>query len=367
MIANLDQFECPVEILFNLNTINDKIFKYFNKGLFVTTSGMIRRGAASDLKKNLPNMDWIDFEINPNPTLSSMLSASKKLHGISFDFIVALGGGSVIDSAKMFSCLLADGGTHNLEEWISQGGYVQVKKPIYLLAVPSTAGTGSEVTSFSTIWDRENLRKLSFFGESLYPKTALLNPKYSQNLPRQITLYTTLDAISHCLESLWNLKATERSMERASNALSIIMSNLPNLDQNPEDINTRRLMLKASNLAGLAINENKTALAHSISYPITINFDVPHGLAASFTLPTIYKLFIKNNNAISIHSKYANLVSDACDLINKLDLKKEIYRFCTLEQILEISHEMIDGKRSLNFPALINTNDVNEILRESLK
>ena len=155
------------------------------------------------------------------------------------------------------------------------------------MAVPTTSGSGSEVTPFATIWDFKNKKKYSLCSKLIRPKQAILDYKLTMYLPKEITLYTGLDSISHCFESIWNKNANKKTISIATYSLKIALDALPKIMKNLENFEARRNMQISSCLAGIAISTTKTALAHSISYAFTTNYKVPHGLACSFTLPEI--------------------------------------------------------------------------------
>jgi alcohol dehydrogenase len=159
--------------------------------------------------------------------------------------------------------------------------------PLPLIAVPTTAGTGSEVTPFATIWDRARQKKYSLAQANLHPWVALLDPALTLSLPLETTISAGLDALSQALEAIWNRHATPLTTIYATQAARIALDTLPQLAQAPGDLSLRSQMMGASLLAGLAISQTRTALAHSMSYPITARYGLPHGLACSFTLPAI--------------------------------------------------------------------------------
>jgi phosphonate metabolism-associated iron-containing alcohol dehydrogenase len=170
-----------------------------------------------------------------------------------------------------------------------------IPKPI--IAVPTTAGTGSEVTRWGTLWDFEKKKKYSVSHSRLYPWKALLDPQLTMTLPLSETLYGGLDALSHSLEALWNKNANPVSDLYAHKAAQTVMATLPRLLANPQEAALREEMLWASLLAGLAFSNTSTALAHSISYYMTTHYSLPHGLACSFCLPFVLKVNISINSA----------------------------------------------------------------------
>jgi phosphonate metabolism-associated iron-containing alcohol dehydrogenase len=203
------------------------------------------------------------------------------------EIIVALGGGSVIDSAKVFSAANGDFGRVRTFLETQKGGEQLAATPI--IAVPTTAGTGSEVTCWGTVWDETNGKKYSLARPSLYPEHAVIDPRLMLGKPRQLTISTGLDALSHALESLWNVNANPVSANHAVLAARSIIDVLPKLAGDLASLDLRGRMAMAALFAGLAFSNTKTAIAHSLSYPITLRHGVQHGIACSFSLPMILR------------------------------------------------------------------------------
>jgi phosphonate metabolism-associated iron-containing alcohol dehydrogenase len=201
------------------------------------------------------------------------------------EVIVALGGGSVIDSAKVFAA--AEGEFERVLNFLQTGAGAEALGTTALIAVPTTAGTGSEVTSWATVWDSATGKKYSLARPSLYPRFAVIDPSLMLGKPRQLTVSTGLDALSHALESLWNVNANPVSKTYAVAAAREIMAVLPAVADDLANLELRARMATAALLAGLAFSNTKTAIAHSVSYPITLRHNVPHGIACSFSLPII--------------------------------------------------------------------------------
>jgi phosphonate metabolism-associated iron-containing alcohol dehydrogenase len=156
-----------------------------------------------------------------------------------------------------------------------------------LVAVPTTAGTGSEVTPWATIWDRAANRKHSLHLPETWPEAAVVDADLMLTLPRSVTVQSALDALSHALESIWNVNANPISDTFAIAAAREVMATLPALLARPGDRELRARMALAATKAGMAFSNTKTALAHSISYEMTLRFGLPHGIACSFTLPMV--------------------------------------------------------------------------------
>jgi len=295
-------------------------------------------------------------DIAPNPDFE-LLSVQAKLYSEiknKPEVIVALGGGSVIDSAKVFSA--AENGFEKIKSFLEtkKGGQDLSSTPI--IAVPSTSGTGSEVTCWATIWDKKNSRKYSLAHKKLFPEIALIDPKLMMGKSYELTLVTALDALSHALESIWNVNANAISANHATFAAKSILKVLPKLLNDLTNIHLRTEMALASLSAGLAFSSTKTAIAHNLSYPITLGWGVPHGIACSFTLPTILKsvIGIGGFREESLKEIFGDNLTKAAD-----NLKIYLERFNIGTTFLELgiphekSEKIIDeaflGERGLNF------------------
>jgi len=200
------------------------------------------------------------------------------------EVLVALGGGSVIDTTKF---LAAGHGQWEPVLHYLETGIAEATRALPIIAIPTTAGTGSEVTRWATIWDPEKQRKLSLARDDLYAEAALIDPRLTASLPWPTSLVTGLDALSHALESIWNRNANPITRGFATLAACDIMKGLQRLSADPDDLDARSQLALGSMRAGLAFSNTQTALAHNISYPISLERGVAHGVACSFCLPEV--------------------------------------------------------------------------------
>jgi phosphonate metabolism-associated iron-containing alcohol dehydrogenase len=227
--------------------------------------------------------------VKPNPDFASVADACEQWarFGRSVEVIVAVGGGSAIDSAKALAA--ASGDFSRVRACLDGSLSPASLAPIPIVAVPTTAGTGSEVTMWATIWDIEHSRKYSLSSPGLYAKAAIVDPELTAAMPQTLTISTGLDALSHALESIWNHNANPVSAQYAVAAAREILSVLPSVARDGTNLTLRLRMAQAALFAGLAFSNTKTALAHSLSYPVTLDYGVPHGIACSFTLPIVMR------------------------------------------------------------------------------
>lgn len=263
----------------------------------VTSQGWIRRGAVQRLIEACGAPVATADNITANPTISQVRDVAKTLKDC--DLIVALGGGSVIDAAKGVTVINAlPDGFDGLMSHLQEGTPLPSSPETFseILAIPTTSGTGAEVTRWGTLWGDDG-KKYSVIGQNLYPSHAILDPELTVSMPTDVTLATGLDALSHAMEAVWNKRHTDLSNMMALQAIRLIVETLPIVLREPENLIARRRMQTASLLAGQAMGTTQTAIAHSMSYPFTARYDLPHGIACSFTLAEVIRFNALENTA----------------------------------------------------------------------
>src|SRR5690606_8690282 len=225
-----------------------------------------------------------------------------------------------------------------------------------VVAIPTTSGTGAEVTPFGTVWDFAERRKYSVTGPDLFPELALLDPELTSGLPPEVTISSGLDAVSHAMESTWNHHATPVTLGLAAKSLQLSLPALPRLHDDPDDIDARGAMMQASLLAGIAISQTRTALAHSISYPLPTHFDLPHGIACSFSLPALlefnahaYDGRLRDLAAATGHANTADMAAALRGLFRRVDVSGLFLRYVPdVEAMAGLSAEMLTPGRADN-------------------
>ncbi|MDA7417698.1 iron-containing alcohol dehydrogenase [Xenophilus arseniciresistens] len=228
-------------------------------------------------------------DVRPNPDVRELrgLYESFWRGPQQVDMLIALGGGSAIDTAKALMVGTADGRFEPLLQALAEGRGFTPAHTRALVAIPTTAGTGSEVTPWATIWDQAAQKKYSLHLPQTWPSVALIDPELMLSLPAAVTLQSGLDALSHALEAIWNVNANPVSDTFAVAAVHEIFVTLPALMNAPGDVALRGRMALAALKAGMAFSNTRTALAHSISYEMTLRHGLPHGIACAFPLPLV--------------------------------------------------------------------------------
>lgn len=236
-------------------------------------------------------------DIAPTPNVEGVEKALNLFNKGYFDLIIAMGGGSVLDIGKCVSVFSANKG--KIQDFLLKNRDIE-KKGIPLVLIPTTAGTGSEATHFAVIFIKKT--KYSLTSDKYIPANyVIIDPELTYSLPKNVTAYTGMDALSQAIESYWNIYSTRDSKRYARKAIKLIMNNLLKAVHNP-DKESRYNMAIAANYAGKAINITKTTACHAISYPITSYFNVPHGQAVALTLPSmiVFNSEVNNNDVLDI-------------------------------------------------------------------
>lgn len=285
------RYNNPVEIHFGSGIIDNLPDFVPRKAALLTTPGTTKRGISLKIGKLLgASLVALFDKVESSPTFETIQAAHRELKQVEYDLIIAIGGGSTLDTAKAVSALVALDSDETLNKIVREGFDIpEAFDPKPVIAIPTTAGTGSEVTMWATIWDMEEKKKYSLSHPKLYPEIALLDPELTLSLPEKETIYSGLDALSHAMEAIWNKNHNPVSDTLALKAISLLYDYLPELKNDLNELRLRTHLLRASLLAGLAFSNTKTALAHSISYPLTALFGLPHGLACALPLPHLLK------------------------------------------------------------------------------
>lgn len=245
--------------------------------------------ATSGAKKNIENLlqleavtQFSDFSINPK--LEDAVNAAKLARSANVNVIIAIGGGSVIDMAKLIKAFYLSAGN----EMDLATGRVDVKDPsIPLLAIPTTAGSGSEATHFAVVY--VGAHKYSLAAQCLLPEAVILDGALITSGSRYQKACSALDAMAQAIESAWASGSTVESFKHSITALELSWNAFHEFIKPNCSAENAQKMVKAANFAGQAINISKTTAAHAWSYAFTSSYDIPHGHAVWLTLPKIFE------------------------------------------------------------------------------
>lgn len=348
----------------------------YQRAVLVTSPGFTRRGVVARLREALGDrLVAVLDDVRPNPDVVDIDRQAGSLATLAPDCIIALGGGSSIDTAKALARLLSQPAGTTLAAHFREGAPLASAPALPVVAIPTTSGTGAEVTPFGTVWDFAERRKYSVTGPDLFPELALLDPELTSGLPPEVTISSGLDAVSHAMESTWNHHATPVTLGLAAKSLQLSLPALPRLHDDPDDIDARGAMMQASLLAGIAISQTRTALAHSISYPLTTHFDLPHGIACSFSLPALLEFNahaddgrLRDLAAATGHANTADMAASLRGLFRKLDLAGLFLRYVPdMQAMAGLSGQMLTPGRADNNLRAVSPSDVDALLADVIE
>ncbi len=327
----------PVKIIFGCGKINEleKIIGSMNRknGVLICDPFFKENGLADkvlSLSGGKLTKAFSDFSPNPSVESADKCAAFMREHGA--DFAVAMGGGSAIDCAKA-GCAVAGTGDsvrlyHSGEKQLSKNGGIP------LIAIPTTSGTGSEVTCVSVLTDTEKNVKAPLSNPALYPKMAIIDPELTLSVPKSVTASTGLDVLSHALEGFWSIHHQPICDALAQRATKLVFENLVSACNDPGNIRAREKMSEASLLAGIAFSHPKTTVCHACSFSLTNDYGIPHGEACAFTLGYAIRINADCENG-RLHD-FAKSVGfmDAYRMADRVDgIKSLLGMRCTLREM----------------------------------
>ena len=272
---------------------------FLMSGPHLAKMGLVEK-AANSLKSAGIEVDTFT-EIEGNPSVETVDKATAAFKETGADFIVAFGGGSPMDVAKAVGVTAKYGGSITEYE-----GAHKVPGPIIpLIAIPTTAGTGSEVTAFSVITDHSRDYKLTVFSYEILPAYAILDAELLTTAPASVAAACGIDAFIHAEEAYISTAASPFSDAMAEKAMSLIGKNIRRFVANRGDIEAAEAMLVGSLFAGIAFSFARLGNVHAMSHPVSAFFDVPHGVANAVLLPVIAEY-----NALADHGRYLTIYND---------------------------------------------------------
>ncbi len=269
----------------SLNKLPALLDQHKSKRIFLVTgkSSYEDFGTKSRIDSMLQGKEVFHYsDFNQNPQLEDLLKGIELFHAFKPGIIIAIGGGSVIDTAKLLSVLSAEKET--IKNIIKDKLPVP-KRKISFIVIPTTSGSGSEATHFAVVY--LDKKKYSIYEQSLIADNLILDPELTYSMPQKLTAVSAFDAFSQAVESYWAVGSTLKSRQYAAESIRIIIKIYDQLITKP-DKKVRRMMMKAAHLSGKAINISKTTAPHALSYFLTQNFNIPHGLAVMLLLPAFF-------------------------------------------------------------------------------
>ena len=274
---------------FARNEIKTEIEKYhFKKAFLVSDKDLEKCGVVLKIEKVLKENNTpykLDLEVKPNPTIENVHYGLELFKKSNADFIIAVGGGSVIDTAKAIAVIANN---PENEDVVSLEGVDKSKnQAIPIIAVPTTAGTGSETTMDYVITNTKEKRKMACMDSKVIPIAAILDTEIMSSLPLKLTAATAMDALTHAIESYLSKGAFSFSEMLSLKAVSLISENFLKVLKNPNDYEVRKQLAIAQYIAGMSFTNVGLGIVHSMAHPLSAFYDIPHGVANALILPYV--------------------------------------------------------------------------------
>ena len=331
------------------------------------------------LKNSKINNYIIHSDFSVNPKFDDIIKGVKIIQDFKPEIIIGIGGGSVLDTAKLISVFATY--DKSIQDVIL-GKEKITDRCIELCLIPTTAGSGSEATHFAVVY-MDNI-KYSVASEYLLPDYVILDPVLLESLPTIQASISAFDAFSQAVESIWSIHANDESLNFAFESLILLNNNIDQLILNPNK-KCRKNILKASNLAGKAINITKTTAPHALSYFLTINYKIPHGIAV-FIILRLFVFYNSPTNIIKLkpfisnkdYLKRFNLILFAVKVNNEKELSKRILNLISLSNLtnylqalnlfteydIKLIANSVNQERLINNPMSLNESDIIKIFNK---
>ncbi|WP_455595556.1 iron-containing alcohol dehydrogenase [Acinetobacter pecorum] len=286
------EFFCPVKIIAGHAALEHIPFELATLGakrpLIITDKGVRANNLLAPIEAAFEMADAaivaIFDDVPPDSSLGTVRSAAKLYRENYCDAIIAVGGGSVIDTSKATNILVSEGG----DDLLKYSGAHNLPKPLKpFFVIPTTSGTGSEVTMVAVVSDTEKNVKMPFASYYLMPHAAILDPRMTQTLPPHLTAMTAMDAMTHAVEAYTCMAANPISDAYATAAVKKISTHLFNVLDNPADAQGRLELAQASTMAGIAFSNSMVGIVHSLGHSLGAVAHLPHGLCMNLFLPYV--------------------------------------------------------------------------------
>ena len=314
-------FSIPRNIVYGEGSM-DKLATLEGKKAALVTGGssMKKYGFLEQADKFLKDagMETITIDgVEPNPSVETVKRGASEMADFEPDWIVAIGGGSALDAAKVMWCFYEH--PHlDFKDIIEPGSMPGLRNKAKFVAIPSTSGTASEITAFSVITDTENHIKYPIVAADMVPDLAILDPALPAKMPSHITANTGMDVMCHAVEAVASTAATCFTDPYAIEAIKLVLANLETACKDGSDMDARYNMHNASSLAGMAFTNASLGLVHSLAHKIGGEFGVTHGLANAILLPYIIDFNRQFSDKYALVEKNTG-VADLAEEIRKLN------------------------------------------------
>lgn len=300
-------FSFPPQMIFGFGSLNRigflSLFLKTKNAFIVSDSEIVKLGLVEKIQKylSLSGIKSVSFtEVEPNPTEETIIKATELYKQSDCDVVIAVGGGSVIDTGKMVRLLSKQGG--RVSDYDASKSSIMAIHEIlpHQISIPTTSGTGSEVSVVSMVSTSEG--KVTILGYPLISTIALIDPELTMSCPPKLTAYTGMDALTHAIEAFLSIRVNPVADMFSMQAITLIHQNLRKAFTDGKDIKARINMSLASLIAGMAFNQKSVGLVHACSHQLSSKANLPHGLGNAIMLPHVLKF-----NKIVSSDKYATM------------------------------------------------------------
>ena len=305
MIEKLTLFRTTRRILFGLGAVEKtgpeaQLLKG-KKVLIITDTGVIQAGLLQGIEKSLQSagLPFVIFDgVEPDPRIEVVEKSVEKAKKEGIDLIIGFGGGSSLDIAKVTSIMITNPGKID-----SYFGIDLVPNPgVPVILIPTTAGTGSEVTPIAILSDTKEKLKKGIVSAYLFPEVAIVDPKLTIGLPPSVTAFTGMDALTHAIEAYYSINATDLSDLLAVRAMELLSKNIRMAFAHGDNLLARSNVMEGSLLAGIAFANAGVGAVHAFAYPLGGEFHLAHGLTNTLMLP-----YVMRYNIMGCPSKFAQM------------------------------------------------------------
>jgi alcohol dehydrogenase class IV len=317
----MNSFLIPPEVHFNEDSLDYLTNLDGKKAVLVTGGSSMERFGFLDKTQELlseANIESIIIDgVEPNPSVKTVLEGKEKMLEYQPDWVIAIGGGSALDAAKIMWAFYEHPDLE-FEDIIEVGSIPTLRNKAKFIAIPSTSGTASEITAFSVITDIEKKIKYPIVSPEIIPDIAIIDPQIPATMPSHITANTGMDVLAHAVESFVSTNASEYTNPLALRAIELVFEYLPKAVENGDDMEAREKMHNASTMAGMAFSNSSLGIIHSLAHKIGGELHITHGLANAILLPYVIQYNCESARdrfeIIENHLGIENLSDAICNL-----------------------------------------------------
>jgi len=374
-----ENYYIPTKALFGAGTLSKTAEEVASLGLksdrvaIVASSSAVSLGYADRLKEQFCGEVALFSPVPPEPSVEDAEEIGQRVKEFNPTLIVAVGGGSALDVAKAVSVFVKLGG--DLRDYLGAPDAIK-ERPVPIVAVPTTAGSGSEITPYAVLTDKKRLRKAPLISPYLFPALAVVDPELTLSLPRRATISSGVDALTHAVESFLSKRATPISRLYSLKAVELIFKFLPRAAGNGSDLEARSGVMYGSMLGGMAISLAGAGLVHSLSHVLGALKGVPHGIANGlFLVPVLrfYSLAVKSEleemgRAIGLGGDFREVLKAFEELLSELGVPSSLSLFSVREEEVSLFVEKIMEKRFLlnHLPKIPEEREIEELVSSSI-